>query len=738
MRTMTRFKYLFAAALAYAIVAVAPAADAQTFHFVGAGSSAQYTMSAIAADQAALNMNASVYGGAETIAHWDFNNGAQAADNRDSLNRILPELGNIWIVWLTNSGGTITDVWTDLSVDSTVGVRTFSAVQPNGVQGAYLQIVEPADTAGQNKIGTCSGTTDLLWPDNQCDTNLPASLLADFGGQASQGVAGQNIGPQINVGLTDIRPEDAYAATTRSIGALNTTTWATLGYVGPTASIGAPIYTAQGTGTVATPIKFGLAGKADPIQTHFTVNSYTTIPVGAAPIVFIYNNAGDASYPIDLVSGVTPDNHETGQTYPLADLFDGKTACTNLNPAFDAYTGSTPASRNITLFLREPLSGTMNTTEYSLFRTDGQDATGLYNSQEVGLTNPTRAPDNPLNLACASGGSRERAIGTGEVVGKLATSGGYGVLNTPGSLGYIFWGFSNALKFYASGVTPTNYNYLTLDGIDPLGLPASLTGNGNQNLPNCTTTTCPASLWAGSDTFPNLRNGSYKAWSIYRWVTLPNSDVYGPSAVAQLAQDYVDSDIADFVPFSACPTNDPSCSGSSPTDGLSVYHSHFTQSGITGTNGTVTTANTFNGGNTLGGGTEKGGDEGGYIEGPFGVTAPYFGYVEWFTTTKVLDGATVAEVSFKKGSEFAAGASWVGCTITLGNPNSSTSAQTIQGCPVKGVNKCNPTATVLYVGAANPASIETIPVPYTVSCGGTVQQKTYPKVTGAGVLNLHQ
>jgi len=734
---MTRFKSLFAAAVASAIVAVAPAASAQTFHFVGAGSSAQYTMSALAADQAALNMNSAVYGGAETVAHWDFNNGAQAADNRDSLNRILPELGNIWIVWLSN-GGTITDIWTDLSVDSTVGVRTFSAVQPGGVQGAYLQIVEPSGTLGQNKIGSCSGSADLLWPDNQCDVagGLPAAILSAFGGQATSGTAGQNIGPHINVGLTDIRPEDAYAATTRSIGALNTTTWATLGYVGPTANIGAPIYTQQGTGTVATPIKFGLAGKEDPIQTHYDVASYTTIPIGAAPIVFIYNNAGDASYPLDVVTGVTPHAHETGQTYPLADLFNGTTACTNLNPAFDAYTGSIPSSRNITVFLREPLSGTMNTTEFSLFRSDGQDAANLYNSQEVGITNPTRAPYNPLNLACASGGKRQRAIGTGEVVGSL--SGGYGVLGDPGSLGYIFWGFSNAGKFWATGVTGTNYNYLTLDGVDPLGLPATLTGNGNQNLPNCTTTTCPASMWTGGNSFPNLRNGTYKAWSIYRWVTVPNSDTYGPAAVAQLAQDYVDSDIADFVPFSACPTNDPSCSGSSPTDGLSVYHSHFTQSGITGTNGSVTTANTFNGGNTLGGGTEKGGDEGGLIEGPFGITAPYAGYVEWHNATETHDDATVAEVQWKQGAKFAAGAGWVGCTINLGNPNSPTYSQTIAGCPEKGVNKCNPSATILYVGGANPAATETIEVPYTVSCGGTVQEQVYPSASGAGVLNDKQ
>jgi hypothetical protein len=740
---MTRFKSLFAAAVASAIVAVAPAASAQTFHFVGAGSSAQFTMAAVATDEAACIMTGqpgacSSTGGTSTILHWTAKNAAQAADNRDSLNRILPEVGNISIVWLQNGGGTITDVWAVLSVDSTVGVRTFSAVQPSGVQGAYLQIVVPANTPSGDAVGPANGS---LWPDNTADVALPANVLAAFGGEVTSGQAGVNVGPQINVGLTDIRPEDAAAATKRSMTALNTTTWAGLGYVGPTADIGAGIFTDQGTGTVATPIQFGLSGKEDPISKK-TVAAYTTIPIGAAPVVFIYNNAGDASYPIDAVTGVTPDAHETGQTYPLADLFNGTTACTNLNPAFDAfYTGATPAARNITVFLREPLSGTMNTTEFSLFRSDGQDAANLYNSQEVGVINPTRSPYNPLGLACKSGGTRERAIGTGEVVGKAAT---YGVLGNAGSLGYIFWGFSNAGK-----LAGTSFNYLTLDGVDPIGLPATLTGNGKQNLPNCTTATCPATLWTGSNTFPNLRNGTYKAWSIYRWLAVPGTDSnpadpYGPIGVAQLAQDYVDLDVTDFVPFQACPSFDTAavCSGNTNYDGLSVYHSHFTQTNPA-SNGSATTASGNFGGNTLGtqvdqngavtGTAESGGDEGGLIEGPFGITAPYAGYVEWHNATALHDDATVAEVQWKQGAKFAAGAGWVGCTINLGNPNSPTYSQTIAGCPEKGVNKCNPTTTTLYVGGANPAATETIEVPYTVSCGGTVQEQTYPAATAPGV-----
>jgi hypothetical protein len=753
---MTRFKALFAAAVVAAVVAVVPAASAQSacgaeasapFHYVGAGSSAQYTMAALAADQAALNYNAACYGGGETVAHWDFNNGAQVADNRDSLNRILPEVGNLWIVWLTNASGSVTDVWTDLSVDSTVGVRTYSAQQTGASAGSggLVQLLEPAGTVGQNKIGSCSGTSDLLWPDNQCDTALPSAVVTAFGGVCSNSNNSPvcTIGPHVNVGLTDIRPEDALYATTRALAKLNTTTWAGLGYVGPTANIGAPIYTDQGTATKATPIKFALSGAADPIS-KVVVPAYTTIPIGAAPIVFIQNNGGASSYPTDVATGIVP--AETGGPYLLANLFDGTSACTTTNAAFDSFSNGAPASHTITLFLREPLSGTMNATEFSAFRS----SKNLDDSQEKGITNPFNAPYNPLNLSCAGGGNRERSIGTGEVVGSASPA--YGVLGNPYSLGYIFWSFSNGHKLAGA-----NFNYLTVDGVDPIGIPTT-----GQQFYNCTTNTCQAvpangvaSLWpAGTNSYPHLRDGSYKVWSIYRWLAVPGTDSnptdpYGPIGVAQIAQDYVDTDVADFVPFQACPSGDSNtvCTGNQNYDGLSVYHSHFTQSAKAGVNGAATAANSLNGGNTLGtivdsngavtGTAEAGGDMGGLIEGPFGITAPYSGYVEWHNTTSVKDGVTVAEVQWKLGAEFVVGANWVGCSMQLGNPNVATST-TIQGCPLKGVNKCNPTATVAYVSTANPASNQLIDVPYTVTCGSTVQEKTYPAATAPGVISKKQ
>jgi hypothetical protein len=734
---MNRFKALFAAAVVAAAVAVVPAANAQAcgaeatapFHYVGAGSSAQYTMAALAADQAAINYNAACYSGAETVAHWDFNNGAQVADNRDSLNRILPEVGNLWIVWLTNAGGTVTDVWTDLSVDSTVGVRTYSAQQTGASAGSggLVQLLEPATTAGQNKIGSCSGTSDLLWPDNQCDTALPAAVVTAFGGVCSNSSNNPvcTIGPHLNVGLTDIRPEDALYATTRALAKLNTTTWAGLGYVGPTANIGAPIYTDQGTGTKATPVKFALSGAADPIS-KIDVPAYTTIPIGAAPIVFIQNNGGASSYPIDVVSGVKPGL--AGGPYLLANLFDGTGACTTTNAAFDSFSNGAAATHNVTLFLREPLSGTMNTTEFSVFRS----SKNLDDSQEKGITNPFNAPYNPLNLSCASGGNRERSIGTGEVVG--STSPAYGVLGNPYSIGYIFWSFSNGHK-----LTGTSFNYLTVDGVDPIGT-TSLTAANVQGFPNCTATTCPAipfngvpSLWTTGNSYPNIRNGSYKVWSIYRWLAVPGTDSnpadpYGPIGVAQIAQDYVDTDVADFVPFQACPAGDTNlvCSGNQNYDGLSVYHSHFTQSAKAGDNGSATTANSLNGGNTLGtivdsngavtGAAEAGGDMGGLVEGPFGITVPT-------TNGTAISTATLTKnkgykVTWKTGVHFTAGASWEGGTITINGTNF-----TIANVAV--------TTTILYVTTTPGTNTTAVPFEAQFSY-------TYPAATAPGVVSKKQ
>jgi len=776
---MTRSKLLFAVlfvAALFVLVAGAPAAQAQAescgtgcaAHFIGAGSSAQFITAGLAADQAAINacnaygsVAGSLFGACfapnfaatanYTINHWSKKyaagppaQGAQLLDNRDT--RIYPETGNLWVVWIENcTSGTCTtsDVWTDVSVDSTVGVRCFSAVQSATQQGCFLQLL--STTAGTGSDQAVSKAPQNLWPDGQVDTTLGCAANA-----AGCTVAGDssiitalnfnNFSLEVNVGLTDIRPEDALYATKRAYGTLNTSTYADLGYVDVANKIGSQINTDQGvlqgtgsTGTFAQPVSFGLAGQADPFNTHLTVSSYTTFPLGAAPIVFVANNGGLSGFPRNLVTGVTPDLHATGQTYPLAHLFDGTQSCDTDHFAFG---GNGDGKGNaVTLFLREPLSGTMNTTEFSLFRSyDNTD-----DSQEKGVTSPNGgSPYNPLQLQCSAStaagtGYRSRGIGTGEIVGK---SGAYGLLGPLGtakaSLGYIFTGWGNLGKFGGSA----NYNYLTLDGVDPLfssptsttygtcfnasntpeysGQICALNGNVNeqcsgtyvctaggnvaQTVPLCNTATCSSDFWGSEGSYPNVRNGQYLAWSMYRWISSgSNTDPYGPALVSQEAQNYVSGSDADFVPLSACaPGTGSTCLSTSPTDGLSVFRSHFTPSGVTTgcsslSNGSVTTA-AANGANTLGGGTECGGDVGGLIYGPWGINSPQVSWVTWTTTHTANKGY---KLTHKSGDAFTSSQPANGSSVTL-TCTDSTGVQNIVNTTV-----VNSSGTI-YAAVTNP------------------------------------
>ncbi len=660
---MTRIKFLLAALCTAAIVAVAPTANAQcsgnvqqcpqaclnagttakscVAHVVGDGSSAQFLTAGIGADALALSIpgvvtqsNCGNNPTSPTVFHWTFSNGANILDERAG-GLILPQLGNIWIVWLGNcsdlTGGattpsTITDIWTDVSEDSTVGNRTYFAQQSSG-PGAQIEVITPTGT-GANSI------PQGLWPDDTADLASLPSAVAGALGTASAGTANLHV----NVGLTDIRPEDALFATDRSNSKLNSTTYAGLGYTTTNANIGELISTSQGTGTSAQPINFALGGGTDPI-TSIAVPSAVTVPIGAAPTVFFLNNNKASYYPVDLETGVEPYEKVSGNPYDLAHLYDGTTFCgfggSSSNAAFDLFwngtsTTATPptGATNINLILREPLSGTMNTTEFNLFRTFGNPD----DSQEKGI-NPNNSNNNPLNLPCASGGSKLRAIGTGEVVNAIG-----GNANT---LGYIFTGYANVAKLVSPKVGAVNY--LTEDGIDPFG-PSTSTGdlqtcqggtapnndgaacaddsnctasgsgspgtcqvssNLAQVPPNCTGKNGPC-LWSatpGGQSFPNVRNGSYKSWSVYRWVVandIENEfDPYGPAHLAYATNNVVDYTVADYVPFTAGYT----CQGgvAPNNDGQYCYTSaHCVATGAGGAAGTCQAIGTCSGGTNAG------------------------------------------------------------------------------------------------------------------------------------------
>jgi ABC-type phosphate transport system substrate-binding protein len=210
----------------------------------------------------------------------------------------------------------------------------------------------------------------------------------------------------------------------------------------------------------------------------------------------------------------------------------------------------------------------MNTTEFTNFRL----AATPNNSQEKGV-NPSLVNHNPLNLSCtAGGGKRMRGIGTGEVIKN-------GVLATKDSIGYTFFGFANVAPIAG---TP-KYGYLKLNGVDPIQSSFS-TGQ----LPKCTAP-CPK---APGTSFPNLRNGTYRSWSVLRVVTdASGTNLTNTQALVTAMQNIVNSTVPDFVPFKPA-AGDP---------GLSKYRSHYLQSGVAPHNG-------------LGGQKETGGDVGGCIE----------------------------------------------------------------------------------------------------------------------------
>ena len=572
-------KAITGACVLAACAAVVPSASAQTLQVLTAGSSAQFGPFAVGAYALARNGGATAY-------HYTVKSGACPTsttsgcyafldDSRTVSSNTVPlEPGNLWVVWSTNG------IWAYLSVDSIVGVRNFMAV-PRATMGLGALASLPLSTTSNY----------LYWPDGTKDTALTSTVYAALNGKA------------LTAANTDVRPEDALYATNRALN--------TLGY-GKVADprsghsgqflIGNPIISEFTSTAVANPVSFALAGD-DPMSGSPAPTTYLTIPIGAAPIAFVASTA----------SGSTTAGATNITSANAASLFSGTGNCVDT-----LVTGATGAINPI---MREPISGTMNTTEFTVFQANGR---GVAGSQENGVS---ATANNPLDKACGSG-FRQRGVGTGDVV--------KAVIAHPNSLGYVFFSFETT----GGGSTD---KYITLNGIDPINKTYS-TGT----LPTCPTSSgyynCPV---AGGTSFPNLRNGTYPAWSIYRVVTdtsvtLPNGTKASTNVATLVAkaQALVNSQVPDFVPFtpvcstSTTGTNDP---------GLAVYREHFVPSTIATIPNTITiTPNDGSLGSTvtctlkraslpaltLGGGVEAGGDVGGTIQGPFTTSPTYPGPTE--------------------------------------------------------------------------------------------------------------
>ena len=574
---------------------LAPLANAQTLTVLTAGSSAQFGPFAVAAYQLAKAGGAAAH-------HYTVKSGTCTSGSTtcfaglvDSRSTNIPkEPANLWVVWSTNG------IWAYASVDSTVGVRSFLAF--------------PRATLSLAATLPLSATSNYpYWADGTVDTALPATVVAALNGAA------------LTAANTDIRPEDALFATNRALN--------TLGYghildtrPGHTGQhlIGFSI-TSYFTGNTATPSSFSLTASTasttvdDPIsgQAIPATHAFVTIPVGAAPIVYLANNA----------AGSATANALNVTTANAASLFSGHGNCSG------SLLGGVAATAALSPILREPLSGTMNTTEYSVFVPGGfSQETGIKGGAPV-TTSPTPVgTNNPLFINCGTG-HRFRAVGTGDEV--KAVQNAYATLPTTNAVGYAFFS-------YESTGTNAAYKYITLNSVDPINSAYS-TGA----LPTCTIVGgsyhCPA---APGTSFPNLRNGTYAAWSVYRVIS-DSTGQANASALVKEAQTLVNSSIPDFVPFNPVCRLTPA---GKDEPGLAVYREHYIPSTITTipntislvdndgprniygtTSPTVTCTSggahvlqhlTLGGTDSSGANTEVGGDVGCAIRGPFTATTP--------------------------------------------------------------------------------------------------------------------
>ncbi len=586
---MSLMKSIFVVLLLTAAVCLVPQAAHATVTIEAtlAGSSGAWQALGVGA----YNYCVKTYGAANCF-HWtSASNVVNLTDTR--VSPVNNDAGTIWVVWQGTTSAA-SKLWSDDKVDTIVGNRCFFAQPQCNV-----------NATGANLAGSGAGQiSSAIWG---ADTALPSNLVSIF----------QN-GTIVNALASDTRPEDAAFESCRVNSALGAGSYGGaasdgldgLGYNSLNASgacpatglsqahyVGTQIKSAYpSSASVANVLAFNISGGVDPIN-GTPVPAATTIEVGADPIlIFFERDKGQLTH----LQNVSPQQ--------LQQAFSG-TNC-------DASAFGQPAG-NIGIFLREPLSGTYTTTELEVFRgqstyngTGGGGVLGVSQEANVGSNNPL---NNQAGTCLAGLGGRYRGVGNGEVVNWVKNSGS--ILGTDG-VGYQFYSFGNVSKFAGNSA----YGYATLNNVDPVFAsygPQVSTGTpldpGQPNpagtMPgagSAWTTACPSgfpcpekNIWAGGLSFPNVRNGSYKAWTIIR-VAAYNSPATTLTNLKNLVKgaqvSFVDA-VPDMVP--AVKTV-----GTSATDpGLLLLRSHFQQ---------------YDGaGNTIGAApanrTDVGGDAGGYI-----------------------------------------------------------------------------------------------------------------------------
>jgi len=386
--------------------------------------------------------------------------------------------GNVWIEW--NSAQTTICAY--LTVDSAVGDEMFFAVPK------FTLSIDPSwvNSSGSNLIPTLT------------DTTLPQTIYNALNNQPFNGAA------------TDVRPEDALFEVNRCLAPLDPVNYTGLGY-GP-GPVGQPIEDSfNSPPTSATPVAFALTGQ-DPISGG-QIPPWTTTSVGAEPVIVFVNTTSTGSGHFGSSQFTNIDRWE------LAEVLNG-----TLTRTRDITNVAGLPDVGIPVLLREPTSGTYTTMEFNVPRNVEINSTQELNVNPA-VCNPGDC-GNPLNIQYASGGSRRRVIGTGEMV----KEGGL----IEDAFGYAFWSTGNFAPDLATA------KYLSVDGVDALNYSWYQSRGA---FPNCV---YPCK---GLIPFVNVLNGSYPIWSILRVATnLPT-----PAGITQLiktVQNTATNGFPDIVPYS--------------------------------------------------------------------------------------------------------------------------------------------------------------------------------------------
>jgi len=540
------------------VFAVSYCTAGANLRFVGVGSSAQINELAYGAVKLVQSTH-----GTGTYALWSFT-GTSITDVRSGK----VDTGiTTWVSWDPSATTSPCDAYVYFQTDSGVGVKDWFSYQKftasastvvgaqdfNSIAGQYATIPAGVIASGNKIPGLADGvfiggvaqgndsngvpvtiqTALNTTPQTYVNQPNPPVALSYCGNVSTVSRVNQYY-CYFNAAGTDIRPEDALFAFSRALTPysgvtypktkVGTGTLLGLGYgvspgcTGGTALIGCGIEDSFDQGAIFNVVSFALKG-TDPIAGG-NIPLYTTLSIGAAPLVTIVGNTDTSTF--GLGNTFTDAAGNKNYTFNdinrqvLAQTFSGGTHCTgDLLPQIPG-TGS--AGQPLQVIEREPLSGTYNAFEFTAVRTiagSGNPFTtpappvSQADSGQEEFNDPTTLPSATGATACSLSGGyptadcfnpmflnfggtkcpgvaggtspglpvRLRAVGSGmevKAVTYALNKSGSGSTTVFNPIGYAFWSYGN-LDPLCSSISTSNTctgswlgHYLTVDGIDPL------------------------------------------------------------------------------------------------------------------------------------------------------------------------------------------------------------------------------------------------------------------------------